>query len=67
MEIPIELLLSYKGNKYELSVAMMKYVEKLEEIPELLQDVPDKEKEKKAALAIYKILSKEVKYHYNIK
>ncbi len=64
MKVPIDLITGFTENKYELAVAMMKYAERVEEMPELLMDYSDKDKEKLAIISITKILSKEVKFSY---
>ncbi len=64
MKVPIELITGFESNKYELAVAMMKYVERVEEMPELLMDYNESEKEKLAIIAIDKILTGDVKFSY---
>ena len=68
-EIPIDLILTHKGNKYELAVAIMKYTEFLDKEADqvLLRDYPVELKNKKLLIAMYEILSGKVGFKYEEK
>jgi DNA-directed RNA polymerase subunit K/omega len=64
MRVPIDKVIGFDGNKYEATAAMTKYIERIEEEPEILLDYSEKDKEKIVAIVIDEILSGKLKYHY---
>jgi len=62
MEFPLGEVLKFDENKYEASVAMMKYAEKIEENPDLLIEYSEKDRDKRVAIIIKDILTGKVKY-----
>lgn len=64
MEFPLEQVLSFDGNKNMISVAMMKYAQKIEEDPEILLEYTEKDRDKRVAIIIKDILTGKVKYKY---
>ncbi|MBU1077932.1 MAG: hypothetical protein KKH98_11610 [Spirochaetes bacterium] len=67
MKFPVDEIIQSSHNKYELSVAMIKYGTKLEEIPELLLEFKEKDRDKRLKIIIGEILKGKVKYSYNDK
>ncbi len=65
MEFPIDKIINSDKNKYELSIAMMKYAAKLDEFPELLLEYEEKEREKRIKIIMSNILDGTVKYKMN--
>lgn len=65
MKFPIQEIISNNKNKYELSIAMIKYGVKLDEMPELLLEYNEKDKDKRLKIIMNDILSSKVKYSYN--
>lgn len=65
MKFPIQEIISNDKNKYEMSIAMIKYGVKLDEMPELLLEYNEKDKDKRLKIIMNDILSSKVKYFYN--
>ncbi len=65
MKFPIQEIISNDKNKYEISIAMIKYGIKLDEMPELLLEYNEKDKDKRLKIIMSDILSSKVKYTYN--
>ncbi|MBN1897523.1 MAG: hypothetical protein JW827_02000 [Spirochaetes bacterium] len=63
MKFPHTKILQSDTNKYEISVAMMKYAEKIIETPELLLEYSERDRDKKVAIIINDILEGKIKYH----
>lgn len=64
MKIPLDLILSHTGNKYELAVAMIVYHDKILEMPELLRDYIALGDSEKVPIIMTDILTGKVKYKY---
>ena len=62
MKFPLDKVLKFNKNKYETSVAMMRYADKIEAQPELLTEYSEKDRDKRVAIIINDILSEKVKY-----
>jgi len=67
MDFPVDEIISNDKNKYEMSVAMIRYARKIEEIPELLLEYDEKERDKRLKIIMKDVLSGTVKYHTNVK
>ena len=64
MEFPVDLVINYDEKKYEMAAAMIKYSLKIEEIPELLLEFDEKERDKRLKIVFNALLSGKVKYFY---
>lgn len=65
MKFPTDSIIKHSGNKYELSMAMIKYAGKLDEIPELLLEYSEKDRDKRLKIIMGEILNEKVKYTFN--
>ena len=65
MKFPVDEIISNDENKYEIAVAMIKFGLKLDEIPELLLEYSEKDRDKRLKVIISEIINKKVKYTYD--
>ena len=62
MKFPLDKVINSSINKFETAAAMIKYAGKLEEIPELLAEYTEKEREKRLRIIMSDILDGKIKY-----
>lgn len=64
MKFPLDKVLSFDKNKYEIVAVMIKFVEKIEEEPEILLNYPEKDRDKLCAIVVDEVLSGKLEYKY---
>lgn len=62
MIFPINEIIKFNGNKYEIATAMILYAKRLEEYPELLLEVDPKSKEMRLKIILDGLLNQKIKY-----
>ena len=64
MEFPVEMIINYDEKKYEMAAAMIKYSLKIEDVPEILLEFDEKDRDKRLRIVFNGLLSGKVKYLY---